>query len=70
MKIHEYFNTLDDARQWAREQKENGYIIKPTITVLTIPVDTQLAAHVDYPTATKRLYKVTIIGKTKCWVED
>ena len=65
-----YFNTLNEARQWAREQRESGYILKPTITVLTVPVDAQLAAHVDYPTATKQMYKVTVIGKEPCWVED
>lgn len=70
MKTYEYFDTVEAARSWAREQMEDGYIIAPMMDVVTIPVDAQLAAHVDYPTATKKVYKVTVIGKNPNWVED
>ena len=53
------FETLEDARKFASTKIKQGYIVKQAISVVEMPVDLNLAAHVDYPVQTKRYYVVT-----------
>ena len=56
------FETLADARKFASTKMKQGYTVKQAISVVEMPVDLNLAAHVDYPLQTKRYYVVTVVG--------
>ena len=56
------FETLEDARKFASTKIKQGYIVKQAISVVEMPVDLNLAAHVDYPVQTKRYCVVTVVG--------
>lgn len=56
------FETLEDARKFAFTKIKQGYIVKRSISVVEMPVDLNLAAHVDYPVATKRYFVVKVVG--------
>ena len=56
------FETLEDARKFASTKIKQGFIVKHAVSVVEMPVDLNLAAHVDYPVQTKRYYVVTVLG--------
>ena len=56
------FETLVDARKFTSTKIKQGYIVKQAVSVVEMPVDLNLAAHVDYPVQTKRYYVVTVVG--------
>ena len=56
------FETLKDARKFASTKIKNGFLVKQAVSVVEMPVDLNLAAHVDYPVQTKRYYVVTVLG--------
>ena len=56
------FETLEDARKFALTKIKNGFLVKQAVSVVEMPVDLNLAAHVDYPVQTKRYYVVTVLG--------
>ena len=56
------FETLKDARKFAFTKIKQGYNVKQAISVVEMPVDLDLAAHVDYPVQTKRYYVVKVVG--------
>ena len=56
------FETLEDARKFASTKIKYGFIVKQAVSVVEMPVDLNLAAHVEYPVQTKRYYVVTVLG--------
>lgn len=56
------FETLEDARKFASTKIKQGVIVKQAVSVVEMPVDLNLAAHVGYPVQTKRYYVVTVLG--------
>ena len=55
------FETLEGARKFASTKIKQGYVVKQAISVVEMPVDLNLAAHMDYPVQTKRYYVVTVV---------
>ena len=60
-----YFDSLVEAREFAKEKQQQGYWVKPTCKCLRVPVNPELEAIADFPTAKKDIYEVVYKDKPK-----
>lgn len=60
-----YFDSLVEAREFAKEKQQQGYWVKPTCKCLRVPVNPELELAAGFPTAKKDIYEVVYKDKPK-----
>ena len=60
-----YFDSIVEARKFAKQKQSEGYWVKPTCKCLRIPVNPELEQIAHFPTAKKDVYEVVYKDKFK-----